>query len=630
MRVCCETIMRIRGALPIHPLLAVLLAGMAVSPATLAEAAPLAPRVVNGVHSQSDAAAGALLRVSESRLDSSCSGTLIGCRTFLTAAHCVCPGDRFCSVEPSSYRVFLQHAGIFAVEKVVVHPAYSFGIQSDIAVVTLAGPVEGIQPASINTVGLPPTGTSGQIVGFGVSHASADDSGIKRRGTVKTSSCAGSPLLIPEPAHLCWSFASPLGTPGDNSNTCAGDSGGPLFVDLGAGPVLAGVASGGTNSNCLPLDVSFDTNVFLNLSFISSAIGADSPGVNCGSLAPVGSASTQVMAAGSATLTKPTRLCRKEIAKHVAKFVRTGFKAWRDCLDRVAAGRSSGPCPDEKALAVIDKARANVDATKIARKCPGAIPSASVLGAGCAAARDAVQVRDCTTAAGDVAIAALIAAAYADPSLAAPLATAHANCQKAIGNGFAKYVATRLRASSVCRSNADKGKVEFCPDDRALAKIARARAKFEAALDARCDAATLAALAPGGEFGSGCIVAGDASALANCLLARADAEADATGAIVVEVQAGANVRFDVPPGTLAVRLTANAEDPFLGSRNNVDLYLRHSVPASVATHDYASVDGGVFEAIEIIAPEPGLWFAHIDEVAGRRVPFQLTITTFEP
>jgi hypothetical protein len=96
------------------------------------------PRIVNGIHTQQLPTTGALLVSFGDQLGAICSGTLIGCDAFLTAAHCVCPGDTACTPSPLPYRVFLQHGGIFHVSNIVVHPSFLFGEHNDVAVVTLA------------------------------------------------------------------------------------------------------------------------------------------------------------------------------------------------------------------------------------------------------------------------------------------------------------------------------------------------------------------------------------------------------------------------------------------------------------------------------------------------------------
>ena len=118
----------------------------------------------------------------------------------------------------------------------------------------------------------PPLGTLGDIVGFGsvgelFGPGTSDFyAGIKRRGDVMTSACTE----VPESSNICWDFTAPLGPPGTDSNTCIGDSGGPLFADVaGLGTAVAGVTSGG-NATCLPDDSAFDADVHFDHAWIES------------------------------------------------------------------------------------------------------------------------------------------------------------------------------------------------------------------------------------------------------------------------------------------------------------------------------------------------------------------------
>ena len=262
-----------------------------VAPAARAQ---LEPRIVNGLMTTDYAAVGALLRGTDpGSAVSQCSGTLIGCSTFLTAAHCVCAGTGAgCqppnAPDPGGYQVYLPHGGLFAVSSITVRPDYAYPV-GDLAIVNLAKPVNGIRPSEINTTAAPPFGTSGTIVGFGRSGGSSWDYGLERYGAVTTGEC---PLLVSPTTSLCWTFDAAIGPPGTDSNTCNADSGGPLFVDFGAGPRVAGVTSGGTSTDCLPTDQSFDANVFPYRSWVLSTGGTDLDPASCGALPPVGDAAT--------------------------------------------------------------------------------------------------------------------------------------------------------------------------------------------------------------------------------------------------------------------------------------------------------------------------------------------------
>lgn len=263
--------------------------------------------IVNGVITGDYPAVGALLfdaGGSASNANGICSGTLVGCQTFLTAAHCVCdtvggncqPGD-LGAPNPNLYFVYVPHFGVVPVQSIAVQADYDFPV-GDVAVLRLASPVSNVRPARINTSAPPATGMAGTIVGFGLTAGGNNDYGVKRSGSVTTVGCTGG---ISSTTSVCWAFRSPLGSPGSNSNTCNGDSGGPLFLDLGSGPVVAGITSGGNSQNCLPPDDSYDANVYAYRSWIAAQAGADLNNVSCGAGPQVGDPEVTVLAyAGAA------------------------------------------------------------------------------------------------------------------------------------------------------------------------------------------------------------------------------------------------------------------------------------------------------------------------------------------
>lgn len=255
------------------------------------------PRIVNGLETHAYPTTGAMLyypagAITADNASIYCSGTLIGCETFVVAAHCAADPD------PSHYAVYLQHAGIVPVVAVTRHPLYFDADfpKHDVAVLKLGATVTGITPSAIAaTAPAPLLPLSGTIVGFGQTHGGASDYGIKRVGGVMAESCPGDlPAGASDTDVVCWNFSATPGPAGTDSNTCNGDSGGPLFLDLGGGPALAGVTSGGMTHSCLGDDTGYDANVFTNRSFILDQLGTDSTAA-CGGLAPVGTPSTLVV-----------------------------------------------------------------------------------------------------------------------------------------------------------------------------------------------------------------------------------------------------------------------------------------------------------------------------------------------
>jgi hypothetical protein len=235
--------------------------------------APRPPSIVNGRYTSDHPAVGALLRrARDGRWRLACSGTLVGCNTVLTAAHCVCPGDDVACrsgvglYDPGDLVFFLPHAGPFGLRSLAVHPRFQFPV-GDVAVLGLAQPVTGVRPLALADRKLPP-GSPGVIVGFGRSDGASFDYGLKRAGEVVTEACAEG---ISDETSLCWRFAEPIGRPGEDSNTCNGDSGGPLlYWPAGAAePRIAGVTSGGINPSCGPEDMSYDADVHRYRAFVA-------------------------------------------------------------------------------------------------------------------------------------------------------------------------------------------------------------------------------------------------------------------------------------------------------------------------------------------------------------------------
>ena len=248
--------------------------------------AELSRPIVNGDLTHGYPSAGALLTgASPEASQLQCSGTLIGCDTFLTAAHCVCPGDGGdcqgqAPAEPT--RVFFQHAGFFEVTAVRVHPGFNFP-DNDVAVLTLERPVTGITPTPLQD-NAPGLGAEGTIVGFGRTGGSEYIYGLKYEGPVTTGTC---PDGIDPSGKVCWTFN---GT-GD-ANTCNGDSGGPLFFHTGGVTRVGGITSGGVDVACLAGDNSYDNDVFTYRQFIEA--GTPIAQATCGALPHIGSPEVDV------------------------------------------------------------------------------------------------------------------------------------------------------------------------------------------------------------------------------------------------------------------------------------------------------------------------------------------------
>jgi len=596
------------------------------SAAASAQTAPR-PRIVNGALSHRPTV-GALLTVRPGGFSGSCSGTMIGCQTFLTAAHCVCDGLDFSScgaIDPSDYKVFLQNVGIVDVSAIDADPTYDFAQGGDIAVVTLASPIEGVSPMTIHTGSSPAPGTAAQIAGYGITADGRDDSGVLRDGDVETSSCSG----IAEPStHLCWVFAEPFGVPGSNSNTCQGDSGGPLFADLGAGDRLVGVTSGG--DVCVG-GVSFDADVSAHSAFITGIAGADLLNTTCGSIAQVGTPGATVTPISYTDIanTKAQRSCRKTIGTAIRTLTSSTLMAQQKCLDGVNRGLLAGPCPDTKASDAILRALAKVTADKLGKKCPADLLAAGVgQEALCTGATAPGSLSTCIANTAATQSDAAVALHYAEDAPSGPIADAGVlACQNGIAKAGLSLLKARLTAESSCAAALDAGKVPTCPDAKASVKLQRAEAKATDTIGGACSDAQIVALDAAGDFGT-CGSVTTVAGLVSCLLAG-DADISAGTLDVLSLaQLTADATFDVPVGTDLLRITLNGDET---APNDLDLYVRAGGPATPTTYDHASQNAGMWETIEVVSPAAGTWHMHVDLFSGApSITYQVTATTFEP
>lgn len=165
-----------------------------------------------------------------------CTGTVIAEDRVLTAAHCA---ERRTA---ASFGILLgddadagtgplgEGVDLVEVTELIVHPDYDPTTYAwDLAVLVTAEPM-GVEPVLVHDLPLDASfvGQSARVVGFGA-HSDEATPFHKREGTVQISEVDGNELTY---------------TPGP-AMTCAGDSGGPVFAQIGNDEVLIGVTSRG-------------------------------------------------------------------------------------------------------------------------------------------------------------------------------------------------------------------------------------------------------------------------------------------------------------------------------------------------------------------------------------------------
>jgi len=193
--------------------------------------------------------------------------------------------EQLSDTDPKYLAAYFHDEGPLTIKQIIIDPQYDWP-KKDLAIVKLQAAVPDIAPVSLNKSGPVKTGTLGWIVGFGIHGPFKNgkfqaggpilgSQGLKLWSTIKTGNCSK--------AHakddlICWKYELSLG---DQllGTTCEGDSGGPLFAEIGSDWRLVGVTSGGP-INCQPVSKgrvstaeAFDVDIFANVSWIMSAAG---------------------------------------------------------------------------------------------------------------------------------------------------------------------------------------------------------------------------------------------------------------------------------------------------------------------------------------------------------------------
>jgi hypothetical protein len=151
-----------------------------------------------------------------------CSGTLVGRKTVLVAAHCIWPDHA---------QVFVLEGSEYASASSVLHPSYDLQTHlNDIGVLLLERTVHGVPTAVARQARA--AGSTITLVGFGATSEAGGDEGVKRQAKNTLS------------ALYTTSFNF-KGSGGGVGNVCHKDSGGPVYAGTVEPAIQIGVTIGG-------------------------------------------------------------------------------------------------------------------------------------------------------------------------------------------------------------------------------------------------------------------------------------------------------------------------------------------------------------------------------------------------
>jgi endonuclease G len=179
----------------------------------------------------------------------SCTGTLIAPDVVLTAGHCAATNPTRVIANTTNYNV--SGGTTMNVKSITAYPGWETSY--DVAVIVLTQPIVGVTPRPIGTACSFDDfhrDTQIRLVGFGLT----DDAG---QGNNTQLNEAMAPVIDPDCSDGagCVASVAPGGefiAGGSGTDSCFGDSGGPVYLETARGTVVIGAVSRGLDGSATP------------------------------------------------------------------------------------------------------------------------------------------------------------------------------------------------------------------------------------------------------------------------------------------------------------------------------------------------------------------------------------------
>jgi secreted trypsin-like serine protease len=240
-------------------LLGALAALLCCAPASAPASASPSPRIIHGTPAApGEYPAQGFLQLSTSSGNYVCGGSLVSNRYFLTAAHCATQPDTTTPLDPTAFHVTLGKvdkndftpSDRYSVVDNQVNAAFNYpsdGIpDDDVALLRLSTPappsLEPLRLIGAGETSLWAAGATATIIGWGTTEQGGLSDQLLQATVPMTSDASCSDAWGSEFLNATMVCAG-----GGDTDTCGGDSGGPLMVSDGAFLVLAGLTSWGAN-----------------------------------------------------------------------------------------------------------------------------------------------------------------------------------------------------------------------------------------------------------------------------------------------------------------------------------------------------------------------------------------------